>query len=197
MSSFGFFHHIGLLVFCRSRQHRIAFADVCVFYFCVHNQFTQLQVIIPYYIIICKCIFHCLHFFYNYDQNPLFFFSHRSGKISFCERRTRIASSPMHSILCHGIMRSCARPSPRKPQLRGTIKAAILPSQLLNSKSHGHPSLVPSHKLITSFSRSSHVFTRSIKKLLPTNRFLQSMQRSFSTIHFLFSRALARASKIK
>ena len=105
---------------------------------------------------------NCLQFHY---QNPFrFFLSPSQDEISPAEKRTRIASSPMHSILCHGMTRSCPRPIPKNPPGRGTTSAVILPSQRLNSKSHGHPSFVPSHKLITSFCRKSQVKNRSIIK---------------------------------
>jgi len=74
-----------------------------------------------------------------------------------------MVSSPIHSILCHGITISLQWLNPKKPLGRETIIATIRPSHTLTSKSSGQPNRIPSHKLITSFSRKLQVFKRSIQ----------------------------------
>ena len=70
---------------------------------------------------------------------------------------TRTASSPMHSILSHGMIKHSSPPNPIKPVSRQTMSAHILPSQVSNSKAQACPRRAPSHRFITSFSLSSQV----------------------------------------
>lgn len=96
-------------------------------------------------------------------QNMDFFFFFSGIKHSAGVSRTKMASEPIHSILFQGIVISLDCPSPKNPPGRQIISAVILPSRASNSKSVGQPSLVPSHRFITSFSLRSHVLNLSIK----------------------------------
>ena len=72
---------------------------------------------------------------------------------------TKIASSPMHSILHQGIMNSSFFEKKLNPALSRTIRVSILASSRSISKSQGYPSLSPPHRLITSSSRISALLT--------------------------------------
>ena len=82
-------------------------------------------------------------------------------------RRTKMVSSPKHSILCHGMIISSSLHIPKKPSLPAITRARIFASSQSNSKSLAHPSLVPSHKLIISNLRKSRVLHRFIRKFSP------------------------------
>ena len=82
------------------------------------------------------------------------------------ERRTRMVSSPKHSILCHGMMISSSFPIPKIPSLPDITSARILASSLSNSKSEAHPKRVPSQRLMISNLLKSAVLHRFISLFL-------------------------------
>ena len=171
MSSFGFFHHIVK----RFLSHR-RFLCVCILIFCAYLVYATIEL---YHIYFYHSIFFLsyLQIIYIFHQKLLLLFlSSSDTQHSDGESLTNMASSPTHSILFHGIIILLHLPKPKKPPCPSIINAVILPSEAQNSKSDGHPSLEPSHKFITSFSRRSQVLNLSIKTLL-CNRCYKLMPR--------------------
>lgn len=119
-----------------------------------------------------------LHFRFCFYRFPFRFPCplHSIAESSSLGSLTRIASSPTHSILHHGITRSHSLESPRSPEDLGTIKAEILPSVTSNSKSQAYPSLAPSQRFRISFSRNTSVLIRFIKAPPFFCRYLRSSE---------------------
>ncbi len=159
MSSFGFFHHIALRAISRS-EDTVTLLAMCVYFICF-ALFAQTHYILPYNIYFFKSKRNCLQFIYNFLIR-FFFLSSSQHRYSSGESFTSTVSSPIHSILHHGITKSSDLQNPKNPFERGTMIAVILPSLISNSKSEGQPSIVPSQTLTTSFSLSSQVLKRSI-----------------------------------
>ena len=138
------------------------------------------MVIISYYIYLCKTFLNSLQIIYIYlHLFPLFLQSQR--KSSFCGILISIASSPIHSILFHGMMYSSFFEKSENPHSIGTINDNICPQSRSISSSHAYPSLSPPHRLITSSSLSSTVLIFRIVTLQSKNTGRQK-SRPFGTI---------------
>ena len=100
----------------------------------------------------------CLQIVYNCFPNKLRFgfrFGVQQHVYSSVLSRTSMVSSPMHSILHHGMTISVAFPNPSTLPCPGKIIDVTAQSLALISISLTRPSFSPVHKLITSLHDSS------------------------------------------
>lgn len=111
------------------------------------------------------CFCKARHVLRFQQKKPRFFFlslSLHAQRHSSMTMSTRITSSPMRTILHHGMTTSSVLDSPSDGQ-SPTTSATMRPSQVSNSMSVTKPRLVPSRTLMTSFCPRLVVEQRSVK----------------------------------